>query len=92
MDPQQVYRWRHSEGVTDRRPTRRRRTAAPGFVPIVTAAMPVCEVAPTALATPVIEVRVADAVVRVVCVVSGLNDAAQLTAVLRAVRASATRT
>jgi transposase len=87
MDPQQVYRWRHSEGVTQHRPTRRRRTAAPGFVPIVTDAMPVCEVAPTALATPVIEVRLAGAVVRVV---PGIDDA-PLTAVLRAVRASASR-
>jgi transposase len=61
--------------------------AEPAFVPIVTDAMPVCEAAPATLASPVIEIRLAGAVVRVV---SGL-DAAQLTAVLRAVRASALR-
>src|SRR5215217_4168345 len=72
VDPQQVYRWRHSEGVTPRRPTRRSRPAAPTFVPIVTDAMPTCEAAPATLAASVIEVRLAGAVVRVV---SGLDDA-----------------
>ena len=61
--------------------------AAPDFVPIVTDAMPADAAVPAVLATPVIEVRLADAVVRVV---SGLDDT-QLTAVLRAVRASALR-
>jgi hypothetical protein len=61
---------------------------APGFVPIVTKARSVTTVA-NALATPMIEVRLAGAVVRVV---SGVGDAAQLTAVLRAIRASASRT
>jgi transposase len=85
VDPQQVYRWRHSEGVTHhRRPMRGRRPAA-DFVPIVTDAMPADAAAPATLAAPVIEVRLAGAVVRVV---SGLDDT-QLTAVLRAVRASA---
>jgi transposase len=83
VDPQQVYRWRHNEGVTHRRTMRRSHAAEPAFVPIVTEAMPVREAAPAALASPMIEVRLADAVVRVV---SGLDDA-QLTAVLRAVRA-----
>jgi transposase len=87
MDPQQLYRWRHSQGVTQRRPVRRRQMAAPDFVPIVTDAMPAAAAMPAVLATPVIEVRLADAVVRVV---SGLDDT-QLTAVLRAVRASALR-
>jgi transposase len=87
MDPQQVYRWRHRDGVTPRRPMRRGRSAEPSFVPIVTAAMPAGETAPATLAAPVIEIRLAGAVVRVV---SGLDDA-QLTAVLRAVRASALR-
>src|SRR3954451_2800265 len=87
VDPQQVYRWRHSQGVTHRRPMRRSHAAAPVFVPIITDAMPAGEATTAALATPVIEVRLADAVVRVV---SGLDDA-QLTAVLRAVRASAHR-
>jgi hypothetical protein len=40
-------------------------------------------------AAPAIEVKLAGAVVRVV---SGIDDATQLTAVLRAVRASASRT
>jgi transposase len=88
VDPQRVYRWRHSEGVTHHcRPMRRSRPAAPAFVPIVTDAMPAGEAAPTALASPVIEISLAGAVVRVV---SGLDDA-QLTAVLRAVRISALR-
>jgi transposase len=87
MDPQQVYRWRHSEGVTHRRPMRRCRPAGPTFVPIVTDAMAAGETAPAPLAAPVIEVRLAGAVVRVG---SGLDDA-RLTAVLRAVRASALR-
>jgi transposase len=87
VDPQQVYRWRYSEGVTHRRPMRRSHAAEPAFVPIVTEAMPAGAASPAALARPVIEVRPAGAVVRVV---SGLDDA-QLTAVLRAVRASALR-
>lgn len=87
MDPQQVYRWRHSEGVTHRRPMRRRRPAALDFVPIVTDAGLADAAAPAALATPVIEISLAGAVVHVV---SGLDDA-QLTAVLRAIRASALR-
>jgi transposase len=86
MDPQQIYRWRHSEGVTHpRRPMRRSQPATPGFVPIVTNARPAEAAAPAALVTPVIEIRLAGAVVRVV---PGLDDA-QLAAVLRAVRASA---
>jgi transposase len=88
VDPQQVYRWRHNEGVTQRRPMRRNHAATPAFVPIVTDAMPADAAAPAGMAAPVIEVRLAGAVVRVV---SGLDDA-QLTAVLRAVRASALRT
>lgn len=54
------------------------------FVPIVTDTDPVEPGAPA-----VIEVRLAGAVVRVT---SGMNDTAQLTAVLRAIRASASRT
>ena len=61
--------------------------AAPDFVPIVSTGMPADAAAPAVLATPVIEVRLADAVVRVVF---DLDDT-QLTAVLRAVRASALR-
>ncbi len=91
LDPQQVYRWRHSEGVTARMPTQRRRAPAPDFVPImtdVTVAAPVQRATPSS-AAPAIEVKLAGAVVRVA---SGMDDAAQLTAVLRAVRASASRT
>jgi hypothetical protein len=58
-----------------------------GFIPIITGSAPVATV--PQVATPVIEVRLAGAVVRVV---SGLDDGAQLTAVLRAIRASASRT
>ena len=60
---------------------------ASGFVPIVTEDVPVMAVPHTP--APVIEVRLAGAVVRVA---SGVDDTAQLTAVLRAIRASATRT
>ena len=87
MDPQQVYRWRHSAGVTQRSPMRSNHAAAPAFVPIVIDAGPTGEAAPAALSNPVIEVRLAGAVVRVV---PGTDDA-PLTAVLRAVRASASR-
>ncbi len=63
-----------------RRPARRNMTATPAFIPMVTKAIS------TALAAPVIETELAGAVVRVV---SSIDDAAQLTAILRAVRASA---
>ena len=84
VDPQRVYRWRHSDGVTHRRKMPRSHAAAPAFVPIVTDAMPAGEAVPAVLATPVIEISLAGAVVRVV---SGLDDA-PLTTVLRAIRAS----
>jgi transposase len=87
VDAQQVYRWRNRDGVTHGRTMPRKDAAQPAFVPIVSDAMPVGEAPPAVLARPVIEVRLAGAVVRVV---SGLDDA-QLTAVLRAVRASALR-
>jgi transposase len=87
VDAQQVYRWRNRDGVTHGGTMARNDTAEPAFVPIVTDAMPVGEAAPAVLARPVIEIRLAGAVVRVV---SGLDDA-QLTAVLRAVRASVLR-
>jgi transposase len=84
VDPQQVYRWRHHDGVTHHRTMHASHAAEPAFVPIVTDAGPAGE---AASARPVIEIRLAGAVVRVV---SGSDDA-QLTAVLRAVRASALR-
>ncbi len=82
--PQQVFGWRHAarrDATTTPRETMS--PAAVGFVPIVT------ETAPSEASTaPIIEVRLAGAVVRVAC---GM-DGALLTAVLRAVRASVSRT
>ena len=78
LRPQQVFAWR--------REAREAIPAAPGvagFVPIVAQDAP-----RTTPAAPVIEIKLAGAVVRVV---SGQDDGAQLTAVLRAVRASASR-
>jgi transposase len=62
--------------------------ATPSFVPIVSEAIPAATVQRAASAASGIEVKLAGAVVRVS---SGMDDAAQLTAVLRAVRASASR-
>jgi hypothetical protein len=62
---------------------------APGFVPIVADLAEFATVPRAAPEAPVIEVRLAGAAVRVV---SGAEDPAQLTAVLRAVRASASQT
>jgi hypothetical protein len=63
------------------------RTLATDFVPIVTE-VPRPLTPPRVAATPVIEVKLAGAIIRVV---SELEDDAQLTAVLRAVRASASK-
>src|SRR3954452_21965010 len=54
VDPQQVYRWRHREGVTPGRTMRRNEAAEPAFVPIVTDATSVGEAAPAVLVSPVI--------------------------------------
>jgi transposase len=82
--PQQVFAWRHAaRGDAPAPPRETTSPAAVGFVPIVTETAP--REASTALA---IEVKLAGAVVRVAC---GM-DGALLTAVLRAVRASASRT
>jgi transposase len=62
--------------------------ATPSFVPIVSEANPAATVQ-RASGAPGIEVELAGAVVRIS---SGMDDAGQLTAVLRAVRASASRT
>jgi transposase len=89
---QQVFGWRRAacRAVTTVAP---KRTEAPAsdFVPIMTdVALPAPDPRATASpAAPAIEVKLAGAVVRVV---SGIDDATQLTAVLRAVRASASRT
>jgi transposase len=81
--PQQVFAWRHAA----RRDVAAmpRETASPAsaeFVPIVAEAVP-----SEASTVPVIEVELAGAVVRV----AGGMDGSFLTAVLRAVRASASR-
>ena len=87
---QQVFGWRRAaRRDVPARSTKSMGSVAPGFVPIVADPVPL-ETVPHAEATaPTIEIRLAGAVVRVG---SGMEDAAQLTAVLRAVRASASRT
>ena len=87
---QQIFGWRRAmrQDVLSvpREPTT---PATPSFVPIVSEAIPATTVRHAAPApAPAIEVKLAGAVVRVL---SGMDDAAQLTAVLRAVRASASR-
>ena len=87
---QQVFGWRRAacRAVTT---VARAGTEAtvPNFVPIMSEAPASASVVRSEPATPAIEIKLAGAVVRVV---SGMDDAAQLTAVLRAVRASASRT
>ena len=84
--PQQVFGWRRSlcrDGVV-------RRSAAPGFVPIVedgTLSIPSATPASATSASAVIEIRIAGAVVRAA---SG-TDSDHLTTVLRAVRQSKRR-
>jgi transposase len=85
LRPQQLYQWRHAARVDATRGATS--STVPDFVPIVTGPGPV---APGTRATPAaaaVEIKLAGAVVRVV---AGMDDA-QLTAVLRAVRASASR-
>jgi transposase len=88
--PQQVFGWRrearHDGSVACARPAN---PAKADFVPIIADTPPAPEPPPRAAAAvgPVIEVKLAGAVVRV----SGIDDGAQLTAVLRAVRASASK-
>ena len=87
--PQQVFGWRrearHDGSVACARPAS---PAKVDFVPIIAEAPPPELPSRAAAAVaPVIEVKLAGAVVRV----SGIDDDAQLTAVLRAVRASASK-
>lgn len=82
LSSQQVFGWRRAARRDPRAVTQSGPMTA-AFVPIVTD-QPVAPEAPA-----VIEVRLAGAVVRVT---SGMNDTAQLTAVLRAIRASMLRT
>jgi transposase len=84
---QQVFGWRRA--MRQDLPSVRTRPSTATFVPIVTEAVPSATIARAAPPVPVIEVKLAGAVVRVA---GGMDDAAQLTAVLRAVRASASRT
>jgi transposase len=86
---QQVFGWRRA--MRRDLPSVPETTTTPAtlsFVPIVSEAIPAATVQRAASAAPGIEVKLAGAVVRVS---SGMDDAAQLTAVLRAVRASASR-
>jgi transposase len=86
---QQVFGWRRAmrQDVPSvpREPTT---PAPPNFVPIVSEAIPEATVQRAASVVPEIEVKLAGAVVRVS---PGMADAAQLTAVLRAIRASVSR-
>jgi transposase len=84
--PQQVFTWRREARAT--KAEKPATSLAPAFVPIVPEDATVPVATRAAPATPVIEVKLAGAVVRVV---GGQDDGAQLTAVLRAVRASASR-
>ena len=84
--PQQVFGWRREARVdvaADR--AAKDGLAAPEFVPIVSGAPPPASRSGKTPVAPVIEVRLAGAVVRVSC----RGDSAELTAVLRAIRASA---
>jgi transposase len=88
--PQQIYGWRRAAcRDVQAQPARTTGSAARGFVPIVSDVIPLAPApAPRPLsAAPVIEIRLAGAVVRV----SATDDTARLTAVLRAVRASGLR-
>jgi transposase len=87
LSSQQVFGWRRAaRRDISTVPVTTAGPVTPGFVPIVTESDAIMTV-PRAGA-PAIEVRLAGAVVRVV---PGMDDAAQLTAVLRAIRASASR-
>jgi len=86
---QQVFGWRRAmrQDVASVS-SERRMPATPGFVPIVSEALPAATVQRASSAAAGIEVKLAGAVVRVS---SGMDDADQLTVVLRAIRASASR-
>ena len=86
---QQVFGWRRAmRQDLPSVPGKTTTPATPSFIPIVSEAIPAATVQRAVSAAPGIEVKLAGAVVRVS---SGMDDAAQLTAVLRAVRASASR-
>jgi transposase len=83
---QQVFGWRRA--MRQDVPSVPREPTTPSFVPIVSEAIPAATVQRAASGAPGIEVKLAGAVVRVS---SGMDDTGQLTAVLRAIRASASR-
>lgn len=84
--PQQVFGWRREARQTvPAEPSKPFALQTCDIVPIVSGAAPTAAPARKAAAAAVIEVKLAGAVVRV----SELGDGAKLTAVLRAVRASA---
>jgi transposase len=83
---QQVFGWRRA--MRQDMPSVPREPTTPSFVPIASEAFAAATVQRAASTAPEIEVKLAGAVVRVS---SGMDDAAQLTVVLRAVRASASR-
>ena len=85
--PQQVFGWRREAREPKALPDEQLSPPSQGFVPIVAVQHPVAATRRVASAAAVIEVKLAGAVIRVV---SGNDDGAQLAAVLRAVRASAT--
>src|SRR5271168_3867459 len=86
---QQVFGWRRAACRNMARvAAKSTETTAPAFVPIMTDVSLPAPVARARSATPAIEVELAGAVVRVV---PGMDDTTQLTAVLRAIRASASR-
>jgi transposase len=78
---QQIFGWRR-----EARAGMAIQSSAPAFVPIVSEAAPLKKTQRLTPATPSIEIELSDAVVRVA---SCADDGALLTAVLRAVRASA---
>jgi transposase len=87
--PQQVFGWRQQASLAADVTTGEPRTQpAARFVPIVTEAPQLAAHRHAPPAAPIIEVKLAGAVVRV----SDLADGAQLTVVLRAIRASASET
>ena len=83
--PQQVFGWRRA--ARHDRSVERDGAASSGFVPIIAEAPPTTPPERAASAAPIIEVKLAGAVVRV----SGVEDGRQLTTVLRAIRASAVK-
>ena len=88
---QQVFGWRRAASGCDDCADAKTAAHRADFVPIMTDVTLACagSARDATVRAPAIEVKLAGAVVRVA---SGMDDAAQLTAVLRAVRASASRT